>query len=216
MSRVFTVIALLGVVVAVCAWWISSQPDPNEDPTLSLPPPIVAADAIASRRALFDGRTPAGWRIDGAHRIKDWSLELGGDTAATAALEKALEEGAAVEFDFFQEGVGGAALHIEPVLLAPQQPDPEFAREVKFDLSLAEFVYKRWHHVTVRASRQGTNTHLNIDIEAHHGGPGRGGGAVHSLPARGGCRHQLTFKSASGSRLYLRNVFLRPTITEKH
>jgi hypothetical protein len=209
MIRVATFVVLLAVLVA-SAWWFRLRVDPHDDPSLTLPPPLVAAQEIRGSIALFEGSDLLDWKTEGLHEGNDGTLVLGGHVASTASPPRMLQEGESLEFDFFQEGQGGATLRLAPLLLAPQPPDPEFLRDVRYDLSLSGFVYKRWHHVTVRASHDGTNTRVEITIKPHHDGPGRGGGSTHSLPARGGCSYRIAFETAKDSTLHLRNMFVRP------
>jgi hypothetical protein len=171
----------------------------------------VTPEELGGRRPLFDGQTTTGWQIEGPYRIEDGTLELGGDEAVTAVLGRSLEEGERLQFDFFQEGPAGAELWAKPTLIDPQPPDPDYCKEFSFDLDLSEFAYRRWHTVRVSAALRGTNTKVTIDIRPRHDDRGMGGGAIHSLPARGGCRHQLRFEVAPGAKLYLRNVLLGGT-----
>jgi hypothetical protein len=205
----------LACLLAVVLWYRPLWVDPAAAPELSLPPALVTPEELGGRRALFDGRTPAGWEIEGPYRVEDGTLELGGAEAARAVLKQSLEEGERVEFAFFEEGPAGARLWIKPTLIDPQPPDPDYCKEFSFDLNLSQFAYRRWHTVRVSAGHRGTDTEVTIDIRAQHGGPGRGGGGVHSLPARGGCRHQLVFEVAPGAKLYLRNVLLGRTPSPK-
>ncbi len=207
-------VVALACLLALC-WSRFYRTDPAADPELSRPPVLVTPQELGGRRLLFDGRTTAGWEIEGPYRIQDGTLELGGAEAARAALQRSLEEGEQIEFDFFQEGSAGVRLWDKPTLIDPQPPDPEYCKEFSFDLNVSELTYQRWHTVRVSTAHEGTNTKVTVDIHAQHEGPQRGGGAVHSLPARGGCRHQLVFEVAPGAKLYLRNVLLGGTSQRK-
>jgi len=204
--------AVTAVVGVMCLLGLSSGCGPSADPAaapeLSLPPTLVTPQELGGRRPLFDAETTTGWEIEGPHRLQDGTLELGGAEATRAVVQRSIEEGEQVEFDFFQEGPAGAELRLKPTLIRPQPPDPEFCKEFPFDLNLSGFLYKRWHTVLARLGHKGSNTEVTIDIRAEHGGPGRGGGTVHSMPARGGCRFQLVFQVAPGAKLYLRNVLV--------
>jgi hypothetical protein len=212
---VLLVLGVTGVVALACLlvllWYRPPWVDPFAAPELSLPPALVTPEELRGWQALFDGQTTTGWEVEGPYQIDDGTLELGGDKAVKAVLKRSLEEGEQLQFDFFQEGPAGAELWVKPTLIDPQPPDPDYCKEFSFDLNLSGFPYRRWHTVRVSARRLGTDTDVTIDIRAQHDGPGRDGGAIHSLPARGGCRHQLVFEVAPGAKLYLRNVLLGRT-----
>lgn len=209
--RILALVLVLGPGVAVLAVWLLRPPtDPAADPALTRPPALVQARELGGRALLFDGRTTAGWRIEGPHHVSDGTLELGGPEPTRGTLDRPLAAGDRVEFDFFQEGPGGAVLWVRPELLDPQPPDPEFRRDIPVDLDLSGFVYRRWHAVAVRAGQDGGTARLTTTFRAHHDGVGRGGGGSYSLPARGGARHQLDFRVPTGAKLYLRNVLVGP------
>ncbi len=201
--------AAVGVACVFAVWRaLTPRADPYAGPELTLPPALVSPQELGGRRPLFDSQTTRGWQIEGPHRIQEGTLELGGAEATRAVTKHSLVEGEYVEFDFFQEGPAEAKLWVKPTLIAPLPPDPEFRRDIPFNLNLSGFLYRRWHTVRVHAGQEGTNATVTIDIQAQHEGPGRGGGANHSLPARGGCRHELVFEVAPGSKLHLRNVLV--------
>jgi len=211
MQRSATVVVLLIVAaLGAVAWRSGTFRDANDDPSLTLPPPLVAANDVGDRVAMFEGRDLSNWKIQGSQRTNEGTFVLGGDQAASATSTKLLAEGETLEFDFFQEGSAGSTLHLEPLLIHPQSPDQEFLHDIRYDLSVAGYVYKRWHYVVARAKREGTNTQMEIVITPHHDGPGRGGSSAHSLPARGGCQYRIAFETAPGAKLSLRNVFVRP------
>ncbi len=203
------VTAGVGLICLLAFYGACNSPaDPAADPELALPPALVTPEELGGRQPLFDAQTTTGWQIEGPHRVQDGTLELGGAEAVSAVLQRSIEEGEQVEFDFFQEGQAGATLRLKPTLIDPQPPDPEFLYDIQYNLHLWDFLYPRWHHVDLRAGHEGTNTEVTIDIRPQHDWRGREGQATHSLPGRGGCRYQLLFQVAPGAKLYLRNVLL--------
>jgi hypothetical protein len=99
-------------------------------------------------------------------------------------------------------------MRVTPKLLAPQPPDDEFCKPFSVDLRLSDYVYKRWHHVTLTTKHVGTNTNVEVDFKPYHDDAGRYGGSHNSFPARGGARHSIAFDVPAGSKLYLRNVVM--------
>ncbi len=126
MRNCVALLAVVGMVGAVCLpLWsgCGRSADPAAAPELSRPPALVTPQELGGRQPLFDAEKTTGWQIEGPHRVQDGTLELGGAVAAKAVLERPIDEGGQVEFDFFQEGPAEAQLWFKPTLIRPHHDE---------------------------------------------------------------------------------------------
>ena len=136
---------------------------------------------------LFDGQTPFGWKTDGDVKVKDGTLVVGGEKAASATTTT---EFGGFELQFQANGAKGAAMVLngKPVEIAAATPSEG-----------ADIQYK----VTV-----GTDGKVEMTAK------GKGSSAAKSSSGAGTSRTAIAFKSADGSVLVLKNVYLKPLGTK--
>lgn len=213
MRKRLIVIALLAFVGVVAVVGFVVVPllfptDPAAAPELSLPPPLLTPEKLGGRQLLFDGETTKGWKIEGPHQIKDGTLELGGAELTKATLERTVETGEQIEFDFFQEGAAGAKLWIKRTLIDPNDKYADSLRDMANRINLSSLIYRRWHAATTKFIDEGLHNDIYVEYHPVHGHFGHDVTNHDGIPTMTGCRHQVVFEIASQSKLYLRNIVI--------
>ena len=85
-----------------------------------LPPALLTTEQAGGQTPLFDGNSTNGWTIEGPVLAAAGTLEIGGEKATVARLERPIEPGETVRFHFKHVGPChhplDAKLYAEPIL----------------------------------------------------------------------------------------------------
>ncbi|HOW70523.1 MAG TPA: DUF1080 domain-containing protein [Phycisphaerae bacterium] len=136
---------------------------------------------------LFDGETTFGWKTEGDAKIKDGTLLVGGEKAASATTTT---EFGGFELQFQGNGAKGASVILNG------KP---------FDLATPGPSGKDWTQYKVTV---GTDGNVNVSAKRQEASSAK------TTTGTGTSRTPVGFRSADGEILALRNVFLKPLGTK--
>lgn len=215
--------AVIGLVVVAIAGlfgpaaWFSYQQKVEREQSM-LPPALLSRAQAGSMVPLFDGNSTEGWTIEGPSRASEGTLEIGGDLAASARLEREFQPGETVRFHFKHMGPGhhpnDAKLYVEPILgdandgmlkyTWQQPPEHELRQSGLTHIGGLE----TWYEAILRTKHEGGQFDYSLELCQRIG---REGGPQ-SLFSRTSVPilFRLVFKVSQGNQLLLRNVYIAP------
>lgn len=189
------------LLVSSCLSGCHSEPPAS---TLLRPPPLTPPSPTTGVPQLRE--TLDGWHVEGAVSLTPEGIEMGGSERTTLTLEELLPPGAGITLDVFQEGSGASLLHVTPVVSGKFS---NLAQPLALDFDLSEFVYRRWHHAEITTGLQDGHANIDARVTVEGGTLGKQGDYLRHFPADPTVRFRLSLEVEAGSKLHVRNLFLK-------